>query len=538
MFLQIEKVPKQEISYFLSKERAASQADSSLQQMRSRGFLQAKILEKTGKDTLVYLVESGPLYSWSGLDLSSIPEKFLEAEGQPGEEFTAPYTWIEDLLDFAEDKGLPFAEVKIDSVQIQGTKLTGRIDFTPGPLITWDSLSLAGNSKTQLTYLQLLSKLEVGRPFSQSRLEESTQLLQRSPYFSLLGPPQVSFQQQKAIPIFSLQERRLNVFDGVIGFLPNENEPGKLLITGQVDLQLYHLGGKGRDISLQWQRLNVQSQSLDLKFKESFIFRSPLDASVEFSLLRQDSSFVNRSFVLEFGYRVSDSGYLNFFTRRQAGDLLEQPRFDPQQLPAAIDYRWNQYGIGGEWNLLDDLRFPRRGGRLSGEFSVGNKRILENTGIPEELYEGLTERSTQIMGRIEVEKHVFVKPVLGMWIRGSGGIIENPNLFLNELFRIGGLNSIRGFNEKFFFARHYGFVNLEQRLFFGQNSYLMVFGDFGVLNNPYFSPQKDTPFSFGSGINLDTEGGLFSFVFALGKSNIQPLAFEYARVHFGYLARF
>ncbi|GAB2477860.1 membrane protein [Algoriphagus taiwanensis] len=506
--------------------------------MRSRGFLQAKILEKNGHDTLVYQVESGPLYSWSGLELASVPEDFLEAKGQPGEEYTAPYIWIEDLLDFAEDKGLPFAEVKIDSVQIQGTQLTGRIDFNPGPLITWDSLSLAGNAKTQLTYLQLLSRLEVGRPFSQSRLEESTKLLQKSPYFSLLGPPQMSFQQQKAIPVFSLQERRLNVFDGVIGFLPNENEPGKLLVTGQVDLQLYHLGGKGRDISLQWQRLNVQSQALDLKYKESFIFRSPLDASVEFSLLRQDSSFVNRSFVLDFGYRVSDSGYLNFFTRRQAGDLLDQPGFDPQQLPAAIDYRWNQYGIGGEWNLLDDLRFPRRGWRLSGEFSAGNKRVLENTGIPEELYEGLTENSTQIQGRIEAEKHVFFKPVWGMWIRGSGGILENPNLFLNELFRIGGLNSIRGFNEKFFFARHYGFVNLEQRLFFGQNSYLMVFGDFGVLNNPYFSPQKDTPFSFGSGINLDTEGGLFSFVFALGKSNIQPLSFEYARVHFGYLARF
>lgn len=531
-------MPMQDISYFLSKERAAGQADSSLKQIRSKGFLQAKILEKTGVDTLVYQVVSGPLYSWSELKLSSVPEEFVEAKGRPGEEYTSPYLWIEELLDYAEDKGLPFAEIKIDSVQIQGTKLAGKINFQPGPLITWDSLSLAGNAKTKITYLQLLSRLEVGQPFSQSRLEESTKLLQRSPYFSLLGPPQVSFQQQKAIPVFSLQERRLNVFDGVIGFLPNENEPGKLLVTGQVDLQLYHLGGKGRDIFLQWQRLNVQSQALDLKYKESFIFRSPLDASVQFSLLRQDSSFVNRSFVLDFGYRVSDSGYLNFFTRRQAGDLLEQPGFDPQKLPAAIDYRWNQYGIGGEWNLLDDLRFPRKGWRLSGEFSAGNKRILENTGIPEELYEGLTESSAQIQGRVEVEKHIFLKPAWGMWIRGSGGIIDNPNLFLNELFRIGGLNSIRGFNEKFFFARRYGFVNLEQRLFFGQNSYLMVFGDFGVLENPYFSPQKDTPFSFGSGINLDTEGGLFSFVFALGKSNIQPLSFEYARVHFGYLARF
>ncbi|GMQ27922.1 hypothetical protein [Algoriphagus confluentis] len=538
VILQVEGVPKQEAVYFKTQELASFQADSTLMQIRNKGYLQAQILKEIGGDTLLLRVKSGPVFSWNELELSSIPEEFVQDKGRPGADYPAPYLWIEDLLDFAENRGWPFAEVKIDSIGIQGTQLSGKMNFEAGPLITWDSLSIAGSAKTRVGYLQSLSRLEVGRPFSQTRLEHSTQLLRKSPYFSLVGPPEVSFQQQRAIPVFTLQERKLNVFDGVIGFLPNENEPGKLLITGQVDLRLFHLGGKGRDILLQWQRLNVQSQALDLNYKESFLFRSPLDAQVHFSLLRQDSSFVNRSFVLDFGYRISDSGYLNFFTRRQAGDLIDQGGMGLEELPSFIDFRWNQYGIGGEWNYLDDVRFARKGWRVSGDFAAGNKRILENTGIPVELYEGLSETSTQIQGKLEVEKHIYLKPVWGMWIRGAGGIIENRNLFLNELFRIGGLKSIRGFNEKFFFAQQYTYINMEQRLFFGQNSYLMVFGDLGILDNPYFSPRIDQPFSFGSGINLDTEGGLFSFVFALGKSNIQPLSFEYARVHFGYLARF
>ena len=125
-----------------------------------------------------------------------------------------------------------------------------------------------------------------------------------------------------------------------------------------------------------------------------------------------------------------------------------------------------------------------------------------------------------------------------MWIRGVGGFIQNENLFLNEFYRIGGLKSIRGFNEKNFFAKQFGYLNFEQRLFFDQNSYLILFADVGVVENPYNVPEIDHPFSFGTGINLDTDGGLFSFVLALGKSNTQPLSFSYSRIHFGYLARF
>ena len=123
-------------------------------------------------------------------------------------------------------------------------------------------------------------------------------------------------------------------------------------------------------------------------------------------------------------------------------------------------------------------------------------------------------------------------------LRGSGGFTQNQNLFLNDLFRIGGLKTIRGFNENFFYARSYGYLNTEQRLFFGENSFLLVFADIGILENPYFARSIDRPVSFGSGVNLDTGSGIFRFIYGVGKSNSQPLAFSYSRIHFGYLARF
>ncbi|WP_332911625.1 POTRA domain-containing protein [Algoriphagus boritolerans] len=298
---------------FNEKEESKKITDSLSRVFQAQGFLEGFFQEKPQADTLLLLWNFGRLFSWEKVELEGIPEDFLRSLGKPGSHYPDPYLWIDRALTHAENQGLPFATLRIDRLTISDSLLSGVMVFDAGPRITWDSLEISGDSKTDVRYLQQVSRLTPGGIFSQEQLLKAAQTIRRSPYFSLSGEPELTFQTQQARPIFTLQDRRVNVFDGVVGLLPNENESGKVLITGEVDLQLYHLGGKGRDFSLNWQRLNIQSQALELKAKESFVFRSPLDVSVGFSLLKQDSSFVNRSFEFDFGYRVSDDGYLNFF---------------------------------------------------------------------------------------------------------------------------------------------------------------------------------------------------------------------------------
>jgi outer membrane protein assembly factor BamA len=527
-----------EFRYFTDRNLAEDLRDSLILTFREQGFLEGVFGEESKADTVYFRWDAGRLFSWEKVDLGSFPEAFVHELGTPSLDYQGPYRWMEKGLEVAENSGFPFAELKIDSLKVRDSLISGRIDYKPGPFITWDSLVLVGESKTKPVYLQLMSGLKPGAPFSQKELSRATQALSKSFYFSLVDSAEVSFQTQQAKPVFTIQDRRVNVFDGVVGLIPNENQPGKMLITGEVDLRLYHLGGKGRDVSIQWQRLNIQSQSLDVKAKEAFVFRSPLDVQVGFALLKQDTSFVNRTFDLDFGYRMSAAAYFKFFTRRQAGDLISVETLGHSQSAPPADYRWNQYGVGLDWDRLDSPISPRKGMRLQTQFSLGNKRVLENSGLPEGIYDGLDESSPQYQGWLSAEKYIFFKPTWGMWVRGTGAFLENRNLFLNEFLRLGGLKSIRGFNEKSFYAKAYGFVNVEQRLYFDQRSFLVLFSDFGVLTNPYADQKIDRPFSFGTGINLDTDGGLFSFVFALGKSATQPMSFSYSRIHFGYLARF
>lgn len=495
--------------------------------------------EFLGVDSIQVEFFPGPKYNWKGVNTANVPEELIGKIGPIGKDYSSISNWMDQLIQKAEDEGYPFASAKLESLMLDEDSISSAVKLDLGPLIIWDSIVVSGQTKTSPRYIQNITGIEPGNPFSQREFERSIMILGRSPYFVIAGEPEISFQTRSARPTFNLRDRNSNVLDGIIGLLPNENEPGKMLITGQVDLELYHLGGKGRNLALHWQRLNISTQSLDMMAKESFLFNSPLDLSLGFNLLKQDTTFLNRNFSLEFGYRLKGSGYLRFFTKRVAGDLISTSEYqNATELPDVADFRWNQYGIGWDWNKLDSPVLPRKGYWLTGEFSAGNKEIIENTGIPEDVYSDLVLNSPQYLGKIDLEKHFYIKPTWGIMLRASGGFTQNQNLLLNDLFRIGGLKTIRGFNENYFYARSYGYLNSEQRLFFGENSFLLVFADLGILENPYFATPIDKPLSFGAGVNLDTGSGIFRFVYGVGKSNSQPLAFSYSRIHFGYLARF
>ncbi|MBB6326149.1 outer membrane protein assembly factor BamA [Algoriphagus iocasae] len=531
---------RQEWKPFASQAEIDKTLDSVLTDFYQRGYLSAfREKEKEANDSLSYLIHVGQKFELAEIRKGNISPDLLNNLPPPDQGFLEWNQWISNSLEYFENRGFPFAQIKLDSIDRDSDRILGAIHVEEGPYITWDSLKVGGNTKTQARYVQNLTRIQPGTAFSQKEFLKASETLNRSPYFELSQSPELNFRIKSASPTFYLRDRNVNVIDGIIGLLPNENEPGKILITGQLDLELFHLGGKGRDVAVHWQRMNKETQSLDINAKESFLFGSPLSIGLGFHLLKQDSSFLNRHFSLDFGYDFSKNSSIRFFTKRQASDLISTFAYkEAVELPEIADYRWNLYGLGLKVNRLDSPFFPRRGFLFQSEFAAGNKKILQNTGIPESVYQGLDLNTPQITGSIQVEQHVFMSQIWGMWFRGSGGFIRNENLLLNDLYRIGGLKSIRGFNENFFFAKNFGYFNMEQRLFFGGNSYLMVFSDFGVLNNPFDEREKDYPISFGAGINLETGNGVFRFIYGLGKSNLQPLSFSYSRIHFGYLARF
>ncbi|MFD2034160.1 hypothetical protein ACFSKL_05120 [Belliella marina] len=516
-------------------------------ELYASGFLGAsEYLKFYQNDTLRIGIATGPRFNWVELNPGNVdPVVLLKAGFDQGRFQNKPFQYqqvtgiFDRILSQYENEGFPFASIKLDSLQRAGEGFSGALHVEHGPYISFDTLKISGNSKSKRMYLARYLQILPGEPFSQKKVEMAIRQIKNLPYLRWSGEPEISFQNEEATLYLPINDRKINTLDGIVGFLPNEIEENKLLITGQFDLALYNVGGRGRNYILNWQRLSQYSQNLRIEAVEPMVLGSMIDIGASFFLLKEDTTFLNRDFRLDFGYRFRVDNYIKFFGRRQAGDLLATTSLgEVQSLPEFADFRYNNYGVEYQLFKLDDILLPRRGFYGQMEFAIGNKEILRNTGLPEEVYEGVTLKTIQYYIRGKTEKHFYFNSNWGLMTRLSGGLMVNDNLLGNDMYRLGGLKTIRGFNENFFFANNYAYFNFEPRFYFDTYSYFMIFADAGRLENTVQGLDTDYTFSTGLGFSLETGSGIFNFIYALGKSNGQDFALNLSKIHFGYTGRF
>src|SRR3569832_1571379 len=104
--------------------------------------------------------------------------------------------------------------------------------------------------------------------------------------------------------------------------------------------------------------------------------------------------------------------------------------------------------------------------------------------------------------------------------------LQGATNFRNELFRIGGLKSLRGFDEESIYASSFSILKFEYRYLLEQNSYMYVFGDGAWYENNSISDYlRDTPYGFGAGISFQTKAGIFSINYSLGSQFNNPVQF-------------
>jgi hemolysin activation/secretion protein len=113
-----------------------------------------------------------------------------------------------------------------------------------------------------------------------------------------------------------------------------------------------------------------------------------------------------------------------------------------------------------------------------------------------------------------------------------------PEIFQNELFRFGGLQTLRGFNEEELFASSKSVFTVEYRFLLDKNSNVFAFYDQSIYENNSLTYIKDHPYGFGAGLSFGTNLGIFSISLAIGKQLDNPILLRNSRVHFGYIAYF
>ncbi|WP_192822738.1 outer membrane protein assembly factor [Rufibacter sp. LB8] len=518
-------------------------------QLHQEGYLTASIDSLSlVKDTLRVFAYTGQQYQWASLRNGNVGEGLLESVGFREKMYqNTPFRPAEfarlqqAILREAENSGFPYATVKIDSLRIFDDHLDGVLHVVRGPHMVIDSIQIIGTSKLQQTALYRYTQLFPGQPFSQQRLEAAARALRQLPFVRVSREPEVLFAKNQARLYFFLEEKKSNQFDGIIGFLPDPNSTeNKLLITGEVNLQVRNLRGSGKQIGLHWRKVDRNSQLMDVEYRHPHFFSTPFEVAALFHLYKQDTSFLNLRPRLEVAYPLSTTSRVTVF-----GELLSSQLLSPEALrqrtsdSSAIDANFTSYGLSYAYANLDDLFFPRKGTQAYFQGAVGQKRILRNARIEGSFYDTLQLSTTQlsVAGRVERYWPVTRNGVLLTRLRGEA--LLNQRLYLNELFRLGGLASLRGFDDYSFYASSFGISTLEYRQYTGEDSYVFLLYDQGYL-------RRDLPegknyqwvTGVGGGISFSTGVGVFQLVYSVGRTPQEPFSLTRGKIHFGITGRF
>lgn len=239
-------------------------------------------------------------------------------------------------------------------------------------------------------------------------------------------------------------------------------------------------------------------------------------------------------------YYLSGLNNVSVYFENSSSKLLSvSSMLNAGSLGQNIDYSINRYGLSAGLDLLNDPWIPTKGIKIGIDLNVGTRKVIVNPKIPAEYYDQIKKDETQLKATFNIESYhpIFRKIIFNL--TNKTNYISGNNRYDNELFRFGGLTTLRGFDEESLLASFVSILNTEIRWMMDRKTYLFVF-----WNGAYYekrTPAKfvhDTPFGTGIGLSFDTPAGIFNITYALGKEFNNPIQLKYGKIHFGIVARF
>ena len=459
-----------------------------------------------------------------------LPEGYSipELHGSGKNSFTANsenlQSLIEYYLKFYENNGHPFASINFEDYFLEKDTLKGAIAINPGPQITLDSLVIKGFDRFSKNVLRYDLGYKKGMLYDEEFIRSLPQKTQRIEYLKMINPPAVAFTEKQSVLFLYFDEVKSNQIDGVVGL--NTNKNGEVSLNGELQLRLLHVFKKGEEINLRWRRPDESVQTLNFDLQIPYLFNTPFWLETNLGIFRQDSSFINTNVQGLLKYLIESGSFVSGGVNYRSSNVL-QAISSSQSSGEFGSFNTLFYKLGVEFNKTNRALIPTKGYKLKAYALRGNRRTTESNQT-----QYGWEIDYQLWTPLFSNRHI-------LRTRLNSEALFGENLFTNELYRIGGLKTLRGFNEQSIYASSYGIGTLEYRYMIGEYDYLTVFSDMAYVENKSQNNFNSTFFTgLGAGISFQTGGGIFSLFYALGRDSDNPFDFRTSKIHFGYVNRF
>lgn len=438
--------------------------------------------------------------------------------------FELEITELESSLNHLNSKiaeqGDPFSTLQLINIsKLNSDLISAQLRIVNNQKRRIDKIIVKGYEKFSQSYIKRFMKLRTGKTFNLNEIKNKVELLEDLRFANKIKDPEVLFTQDSTTLYLYVDKTRTNNFDGFLGFGTNENT-NKIEFDGYLDLRLTNNLNYGETLNLFYKSDEIDQQTFRVDADLPYLFSSPIGLQVGLNIFRKDTTFSTTKQYAKINYQINARHRIGIgVTSTNSTNLLDN---DSSILN---DYKSSYYTLN--YNFTEpqfyDPLFPINfwfdlssgfGGR---ENDQGNQ--------------------SQSVFNLDTYKVFNLNPKNSIYTRFNGAILNSDDYLDNELFRFGGINSIRGFEENSLVANLYGVINTEYRYRLSNSIYVH-----SVLDAAYFENQindtKEKLFGFGFGLGLLTNAGLFRLNYSSGKSENRQFKLSDSKVHVSLTATF
>ena len=536
--------------FYESKKAIEEELNNIISSFRSAGYLLADV-DSVGYDSLFCSAKlhSGAKYKWAHLSKGNLDDDLLAATGfhermYSNVVFTPKEvsSLMEKILSYCDDNGYPFARVKLDSIVIQDNAISAELKIIKHRLVKIDSVLVIGNANIKKRYLYRYLHIKEGDLYDEHQIKQIEQRIRQLPFVKQNKQQLVKITDKDTKLILFLDKKNASQFDAIVGLQPQPN--GKTVLTGNANIKLYNsIFRRGELFTLSWQRLQYQTQDFKSNIVYPYLFNTPLGIDYTISIYKRDTTYIDIQNNIGVQYLFSGLNYFKVFFRQRNSNLLSTAGFaGVTVLPDYADISTGAYGVSFFYEKLNYKFNPRSGVSVNVTGSAGSRNIRKNTNLDASLYDNIKLSSTQYQVDANLACYIPLFKYSTIKMAFQGGSISSPQLFTNELYRIGGFKSIRGIDEQSIYASSYGIGSIEYRFLFEQNSAFLLFADGAWYENMSYNnlnkQKQDTPYSVGAGVLFQTKLGMFQLNYAVGHQYNNPFSLRTGKINFGVVNTF
>ena len=426
--------------------------------------------------------------------------------------------FLNSIIKKLETKGYSMSKVSLENIERENNFIKANLKIDTGKKRQVNNIVINGVDKFPESHKKNLIRLYKNKVFNQQTLEKLHNDIEKYRFVKQTKYPEILFTQDSTKIYVYLEKAKANTFDGYIGFTNDEQD--KVVFSGYVDLILNNVLNSGEKLSLFWKSDGQEQRTFNLGAEIPYIFKSPFGIKANLNIFKQDSTFQNTRTALDLGY------YFNYTTRAYIGyQSNESSDIQNANTISLSDFESTFYTTGFEYTnfKIDDFLFPEKT-YFEIKFGTGKR-------------ESNIENTNQFFGNLLFKHNLYLNDKNIINIKSQNFYLQSTNYLVNELFRFGGINSIRGFNENSLQGNLLTSILTEYRYVLSPSLYAHSIIDYGYFKDNT-SNTSDTLLGLGFGIGLQTKNGLFNLVYANGSTKEQTAKLSNSIVHISLKANF